>query len=187
MSKKLRSVIIVILVLLVGGGVITLHSLSDRRFLEQLDKGISERENGHIKAAEVEIKKAISMRPDSGEAHFELGSIYLSLKKAEPARKELEKAIDLDPDSADSYLYLSFVYFNLLKQKEKAVTLVGKAVKIEPRNYQYHLTQGIYLERLGRDRQAISQYEVATRLAPSIPGLKKRLIALRAKEAAKRQ
>lgn len=184
MSKKQLSVIVILAVLLVAGVVIVRHSVTEKRFLEQLEKGIDAKEAG---AAEVEIKKAISMRPDSGEAHFVLGSIYLTHKKVEPARKELEKAIELEPDAAENYVYLSFVYFNFLKQREKAVTLMSKAIKLEPRNYQYHITQGVYLARMGRNAQAIKHYEVATRLAPKMSGLKKKLVALRAKEAAGRK
>ena len=186
MSKKQWSMYIMFAVLLVGGFVLLARTASDKRFNEQLGRGLRAIDKGDTKTAELETRKAIRLRPDSGEGHFVLGTIYLSLKKAGPARKELETAIELDPDSADNYYYLSFVHFNLLKQKEKAVTLMSKAIKIEPRDYQYRITQGVYLERLGRDSQAISQYEAAIRLAPKIPGLKKKLAALRAKVAAGR-
>lgn len=178
MSKKAIATVVILAVLIVGGGVILQRTASESRFMKRIDKGIHEKEKGHFNLAKKLFKEAVAMRPDSADAHFLLGTVYLSEKKAKPALKEFHRAIDLNPRKAEYYSYASFVHFNLLDDREKAVSLMKQALKLEPDNYQNRVTQGVYMEKLGRNGEAIEEFERAIELAPSLTGIKEKLIVL---------
>lgn len=182
MNKKILAIVILFVVLLPAAAVIIQRSVFENSYIKYLNKGIHEKGEGHYIHAEKSIKKALKMKPDSAEAHFYLGSVYLGTKKADKAIRELNKAISLDDSQGEYYAVLSFAYFNLLDDKEEGAALMDKALKLEPRNYQFHVTRGVYLEKMGSDKQAIDHYETALKLEPSLNGVRMKLIALYERE-----
>ena len=118
------------------------------------------------------------MRSDSAEAHYFLGSIYLAEEDSDRAKKELDKAIELDDSQAKYYVELSFVYFNLTDEPKKAIKVMEKAVKLDPDDYQYRVTLGVYLEKSDKKELAIKHFEKANELYPALQGIRERLIIL---------
>ena len=175
MSKWL---IVILVVTVVVASVIISSSLNNIKFTGLLDEGIHEKNAGDYEIAKKAIMKAIKMRPDSAEAHYFLGSIYLAEEDSDKAKEELDKAIELDDSRAKYYVELSFVYFNLMEEQEKAIKVMEKAVKLDPDDYQYRVTLGVYLEKGGKKELAIKQFEKANVLYPSLRGVRERLIIL---------
>ena len=65
--------------------------------------------------AENQIKKAIAVKPDSGDGYKRLGYLYLSQKRFTDAYYQMKKYIDLEPTNPDSY----DSYADVLKADEK--------------------------------------------------------------------
>lgn len=65
---------------------------------------------GDSEAAIVELKNAIQLSPDSAEARFQLGSVYLKNNAFEAAEKELGRALDLGYPSNKVIPLLSRAY-----------------------------------------------------------------------------
>lgn len=161
-----------------AAAVVITISMGSIGFTDLLNKGIHEKSAGDLKAAKKAINEAIEMKPDSAEAHYFLGSIYLAEKDGDKAKKELDKAIELDDSEAKYYVELSFVYFNLMAEEEKAIKAMEKAIELDPDDYQYRVTLGVYLEKGDKKEKAIKQFEKAIELEPSMQGIQERLIIL---------
>jgi len=64
-------------------------------------RGTALRGLGEYAKAEAELRRAVALRPDHADSHYNLGFALARLKKLEAAREHLERAKELDPESAD--------------------------------------------------------------------------------------
>ena len=86
---------------------------------------------GKLKEAEICHRKAIELKPDYANAHYNLGNILKSLGKLKEAEICHRKAIEIKPDFANAYYNLGNILKNLGKLKE-AERLYRKAIEIKP-------------------------------------------------------
>jgi Tfp pilus assembly protein PilF len=56
-------------------------------------------------------RKALSLKPDYTEAHFNLGNAFKELGQLEDAVKSYEKALSLKPDHANAHNNLGNAFF----------------------------------------------------------------------------
>ena len=56
-----------------------------------------------LEEAEISYRKAIALKPNIAEAHYNLGVILQGLGRPEEAEKSYRKAIMLKPDLAEAY------------------------------------------------------------------------------------
>ena len=127
-------------------------------------------------------RAAVILEPDSARAHVELGvALDLSGYRA-GAIKEFSTAIQKDPDFALAYDFLGVslahdVTMNrILPHEEKqrvydyAVTLVRKAIKLEPSDARYHVSLGRMLTWDKGDIEAgLAEIRTALLLDPQLP------------------
>ena len=66
---------------------------------------------GKLKEAEISLRKAIEIKPDFADAHYNLGTILKDLGKIQEAEICTRKAIEIKPDYADAHSNLG----NILK------------------------------------------------------------------------
>jgi tetratricopeptide (TPR) repeat protein len=65
--------------------------------------------------AEKQIKKAIAMKPDTGDGYKRLGYLFMNQKRFDDAYHQMKKYIDLEPKNPDSY----DSYADVLKAEQK--------------------------------------------------------------------
>ena len=73
------------------------------------------------------------MRPDSAEAHNNLGSVYVSLDRLDEALNEYSTALKLKPNYAAAWYNRSGVYYRQKKYSE-ALSDAQRAAALEPNN-----------------------------------------------------
>ncbi len=87
---------------------------------------------GKLEAAELSCRKAIEIKPNFAEAHYNLGNILRDLGKLEASEISLRKAIKIKPNFADSHLNLGETLKDLGKLQE-AFDSYLKSIEINPK------------------------------------------------------
>jgi len=104
-------------------------------------------------------KDTIRSKPDSAEAHFNLGLAYDKAGYTKEAIKSYEEATRLDPKSSVTYCNLGFLYKDL-RDSQKAIENFKEAIRIKP---DYDKARGnlgmLYIES-GDIENAMKQYEI---------------------------
>jgi len=121
------------------------------------------------------IKEAIALDPDYATAYLILSATHLmdiiygssgsptqSLKTAE---EFVHKAISLSSANADARAFLGRIYLTK-RQYDKAIAEGKRAVEMDPNSAFVYAAMGYSLLRAGRPKEAIIQYNKATRLSP---------------------
>src|SRR5262249_27085771 len=78
-----------------------------------------------------ELRIALRIRPDLGEAHFELGKVLDALKRGEEAAAEFDRSFTLDYKPAES-LISKAAMLGRLKRFEEAQRAVDEGLKRKP-------------------------------------------------------
>ena len=108
------------------------------------------------------LKHAVSLRPNSPAAQYDLGLAQLKEKKYEEAITSNRKALELKPEWADAYNNLGLAYAGLSRWKE-AVTAYREAVRLVPDYAGALYNLGIAYLRLG---QKSATLEVIAKVRP---------------------
>ena len=108
---------------------------------------------GKSTEAELSIRKAIELKPDFVEAHFNLGNILKALGNLEEAEKSLRKAIQIKPDYSEAHNNLGNILNDLGNPKEAVIAYL-KAIELNPNSPDYHSNLGIILKDLGELQDA---------------------------------
>ena len=132
---------------------------------------------GKLQEAEFSLKKAIELRPDLVEAHFNLGSILSNLGKLQEAELSLKKAIELRPDFVEAHFNLGSILSNLGKLQEAELSL-KKAIELRPDFVEAHSNLGSVLSNLGKLQEAELSLTKAIELNPKNKSIKSKLISL---------
>lgn len=89
--------------------------------------------------AEVELRRAVELAPDDGDALFQLGVARASQGDVAQAVEMTRKALKLNPRSADWYRWLA-VYLMPLGRLDEAEQAIGTAMEVQPKGiYNHHL------------------------------------------------
>ena len=115
---------------------------------------------GNLKEAESLTRKAIELKPDFADAHYNLGIILKDLNKLQKAEISYQKAIELKPDFADAHYNLGIILKDLNKL-QKAEISYQKAIELNPNFAKAHLNLGDIFKNLDKLHEA----ELATRKA----------------------
>jgi TolB-like protein/Flp pilus assembly protein TadD len=90
-------------------------------------------------AAEAELKRAVELAPDEGDALFQLGVARASQGDLAQAVELTRKALKLNPRSADWYRWL-VAYLMPLGRLDEAEQAIGMAIELQPKGiYNHHL------------------------------------------------
>ncbi len=122
--------------------------------------GVILKDLGNLKEAELLTRKAIEMKPDFADAHYNLGIILKDLNKLKKAEVSYQKAIELNPNFADAHYNLGIVLKDLNKLK-KAEISYQKAIELNPNFAKAHLNLGDIFKNLDKLQEA----ELTTRKA----------------------
>ncbi len=80
--------------------------------------GIILKDLGKTKEAEFSFRKAIELKPDYADAHYNLGNLLKDIGKLEEAEFSFRKAIEIKPDYTKSYYNLGNILRDIGKLQE---------------------------------------------------------------------
>lgn len=92
-----------------------------------------------------------------------MGLSYLRAKNLDKAEKHLTAALEIDRSFMPSYRYLAEVRFAQGKTEE-ALTLLNRAVEMEPRGTVTYYNRGIVLRAMNRRAEAVADLEKALKM-----------------------
>jgi Flp pilus assembly protein TadD/peroxiredoxin len=130
--------------------------------------GVALFQRGYMDQAAASFKQVIAARPDSSEAYYNLGTLYLRTKKFSEARLYLEKAVQLDPNYAEAWNNLGTIAAEQA-QSEQAILHFRHSLSLKP-NYTVALVNLANLyRRLGQNGAAEKLLDQALELEPNDP------------------
>lgn len=145
--------------------------------MEQRDR------NGARAAAEAGMraaKRAVALKPSSGEYHRVLGALCAQVIPANPllglrygkcAMDGVSRAVELEPNSADAWLSRGVGYYYLPESlgggAELALKDIEKALQLDPSHADAWLWKGIVLRKLNRNGEARQSIERSLKLNPA--------------------
>lgn len=117
-------------------------------------------ETGAVRAA---LEKTLALQPNFGPAQRDLGMLHIRQKNYAAAAARLQKAADLGMTDPTLYNFLGIAYGQTNRPKQ-AVESYRKALAGNPSLAEAHLNLALAYQKLGRMREARSEYETACRL-----------------------
>ena len=112
------------------------------------------------------FRRVLELNGASLQARFGLASALERAGRGAESEREFENLLAAHPDHAASLNYLGYMWIDASRNLERAVELVGRAVRLDPANPAYVDSLGWGLFRLGRPVEAVRLLERAVRLAP---------------------
>ena len=116
---------------------------------------------GSYEKARQEFEEAKEQLPGDATVRFSLGFMCWKLRDFEEAESELLETLRLDPRFLQAKFYLADSYLTELKP-ELALPILQDLVVDQPREYRSRLDLGKALAKLGRNEQAVLQFQEAT-------------------------
>ena len=111
-------------------------------------------------------EKAVAIKPDYADAHFNLGNILRDLGELDGAIKSFVKTIEIMPEYDEAQYNLG-VTLQELGQLDEAIEQYEKALSINPENTDLILNLGFIYQSLGQIDEAIEQYDNALTIDPN--------------------
>jgi len=126
------------------------------------------RRQGKLFDAKVYIEKAIIIKPNDANFHFNLGIIFIGLKILSKAVIALNKALIINPNFLEAHLNLCSVHISLCDLNE-AERCGKKVISLDPNCSKAHFDLSrIYFE-LGREDEAELSVRKALSINPKYP------------------
>jgi tetratricopeptide (TPR) repeat protein len=132
-------------------------------------KGMALAQVNQIDSAAVCFEQALRIDPRFASALSNRGGAKLSRGDAVGAVEDLTRAIESDPRIWGGYTNRALAY-TILKEHEKAIADLRRALELKPTNpdnYVYVNAIGVELAALGRNDEAIREFDEAIRTTPS--------------------
>ncbi len=116
------------------------------------------------KAAEA-ARKLVELNPNDSDALFNLGFMFVQMKKYEEAIEMLNRVIELNPSMEYAHLNVGFSYYSL-KQYSKAIEAYSKTVEIFPENADAWMFIGMSYMQLKNWSKAVDPLKKSIELRP---------------------
>jgi TolB-like protein/Flp pilus assembly protein TadD len=124
---------------------------------------------GQIRTAEVAAKTALTLAPDSAEAHVTQGTVLFAMRAPDRALREFEFALQLDPNHAGAHGYLGLMKFFLGRAGETQGH-VAEAIRLSPRDpllFHWHFFIGVADVYLGRVVRGLANLRKSVEINPN--------------------
>ncbi|MCL7487982.1 MAG: tetratricopeptide repeat protein [Desulfobulbaceae bacterium] len=99
------------------------------------------------------IGRAVRVRPDYVQAHFNMGKILFEQNRLDEAAGSFRRVLELSPDYAEAHNNLGIALYDMGRLNE-AVACYQQALDLKPDSVQVHFNLGITLKDLGRLEKA---------------------------------
>jgi tetratricopeptide (TPR) repeat protein len=113
-----------------------------------------------------EFQAAAKADPKMPNVHFALGYVLWTQNQIDEAAKEFSAELANTPDHPQALVYLADVDIKL-SDTSGALTLLEKAIRLDPRIALGHLDLGIVYADLGRRTEALREMKIAEEQAPN--------------------
>jgi tetratricopeptide (TPR) repeat protein len=100
------------------------------------------------------LQDAEAKFPNEDAITFELGAVFDKLKRYAEAEAAFRKLIDRDPEHAAALNYLGYMFAERGERLDESVTLLNRAIKLEPHN-------GSFLDSLGWAYYKMGKFDLA--------------------------
>jgi len=138
------------------------------------NKGIAFNDEGKFTLAIDNYLKALSISPDSIEAHFNLGVVYINKKEYELAISSFDHVLSINPDEEAAFSNIALAY-GRSKNYDMAIKYYKKVLDITPDDTDtFKDLADVYLKKGDHDT-AIDYYNRALKLNPYMMHVKKAL------------
>ena len=123
--------------------------------------GLEQLQAGHAISGFRQLDKALALSPDVFWVHLNLGLAYALLRQNTLFEEEMRWVIDRHPDQALPFYYLGRHYAKTQEDTDKGLSLLRKAVYLNPADFRsrYHL--GYLLELKDHPQEAKTEYQEA--------------------------
>jgi DNA-binding winged helix-turn-helix (wHTH) protein/Tfp pilus assembly protein PilF len=124
--------------------------------------------------------QAIARDPNYSDAYIGIADCYNLLREFSAmsaneayfkAFAAAKKAVELDPQSSEGHASLAFVTFFGMWDSADAEREFRQAVLLDPYNAKAHHWHATFLHALGRHEEALTEIEIARKLAPDAPSI----------------
>lgn len=119
------------------------------------------------------LNRALTVSPKNEGVCINIASAYIlkarSLNEQSygiNAKKYIDKALELNPTNVDALHGLAFYYEEIEKDKNKAIEIYEKCLKIDPNNYRIYRSLGIRYRELGMIDKAFAMFKKSIKLNP---------------------
>jgi DNA-binding winged helix-turn-helix (wHTH) protein/Tfp pilus assembly protein PilF len=156
----------------------TLHQAANREAEDLYLKGRfywNKRTPDSLNQALEAFTQAIAHDPNYSDAYVGLADCYNLLREfsAMPGNEAYfkafaaaKKAVELDPQSSEAHASLAFVTFWGMWDAVDAEKEFRRAIELDPNNVKAHHWYATFLHALGRHEEALTEIELARKLAP---------------------
>ena len=120
---------------------------------------------GQLEMAVRCFEKAIAIKPEFTDAHYNLGLTLQELNQLDTAIKSYQLTLALQNNYIKAYNNLGIIYKEL-GQMEDAVKSYGQAIALQPDYAEAHNNLGSTLQEMGQLDEAVSCYEKALGIQP---------------------
>lgn len=124
---------------------------------------------GHLKQAEVQIRRAIEQRPAEWEYHKTLGNVLRRQNRFKAAEESLRKALTLNPDTVQGHYDLGLLY-QTNGQTGKALASYQRCLEIDPRFPQAHNNIGLIYRGQNKTLSAEKSFKMAIKYEDRFAG-----------------
>lgn len=123
---------------------------------------------GRYADAERLLRHALALKPDSFEAHYDLGLTLVKLHRTQEGIAQYEAALHAKPDFAEAENNLG-VALASAGNPVAAIPHYQRALRLNPWQPQTHFMLALALTLTGHAGEAVPEYEAAIRLKPAYP------------------
>ncbi|MGP8200890.1 MAG: tetratricopeptide repeat protein [Limisphaerales bacterium] len=120
---------------------------------------------GRVDEAIAWFQKAVQIKPDYWQAHYNLGIMLRGRGRMDEALVQFRKAAQCDPGKEDAHYQLGNT-FRDKGEMDNAIAEYQKALEITPDDADAHYNLGLAFSHEGRVDEAMGQYQSALRLKP---------------------
>jgi TolB-like protein len=124
---------------------------------------------GQNRAAEAAATKALTLAPDSADAHLTYGTVLFAMRAPERALREFEFAVSLEANLATAHAYIGLMKVFLARPRETRAH-VAEAMRLSPRDpllFLWHFFIGVADIHLGRVVHALESLRKSVEINPN--------------------
>jgi tetratricopeptide (TPR) repeat protein len=122
-------------------------------------------DRGQMDEAVSQFKKAMKLKPDYAEPHYNFGLILRKQGRTDEAIREYQEALRLNPRYIQAHNNLGFAFYTQGRFYE-AIREYQEALRLKPDYPEAHNNFGIALAQQGRLDEAVGQFHAALGLNP---------------------
>ena len=134
---------------------------------EALNRGLAAQQAGDAEAAGEAYREALDHDPDNAYAFYNLGLLAQTGDRLAEAEENYRAALNADPSFASALYNLATIRYRQGATLESA-DLYRQVLELEPNNANAHLNLGFSLRDLGKNEQAMTEFEKAIILDPEL-------------------